>query len=816
VRLNSLHLVNFRQHTDSRITFESGLTGIIGPNGSGKTTILEAITWALYGHARGTRDSIRHTRAGPRAAVRVELDFELAGHRFRIERGLNSAELYLDGASTPIANTISSVTSQLQKKLGMTRAEFFHTYFTGQKELGLMAAMGPADRARFLSRVLGYERLRVAQEMARERRKAILAEVTGMRSGMGDRETILRAVAVAESRLAEATERSAQAGSNLERARTALGAIAPQWERAQQERERWKELSARLQVAEGKVDDLLKNAQRIARDLDEVRASRAELDALRAQLGGYRALVQEVQQLDILAREEGRRKALVEQERVLADDLSQLAEKVDRLESAPTLAAEVERELATAQATLTDVQTRTDNRQNEWVRDQQEAKTKLQSLVAQRKDVRRQQDQLQSVGEDGECPTCGQSLGGGHFRKVLDELERQADEISVNGKYYQDRQKQLADRPADLIELETLRATLTKQSSTLDRKLVRAQEAVKELEGLRRDLNEKQVRRKKMRAELDGLPVGYDEARHKQARADIDRLAPLDQRASRVSGAVERTPVLEHDKAQIEASLAAARITVAELNGQRDALAFDATLYASLREQFERSDALARAAELDTVRATAETHAARKALETAEQARVEWDKIHARLESLVVDRRLHDEVDRAYTDLRDDLNIQLRPEISELASEFLAELTDGRYSELELDDEYNINVLEDGVPKPVISGGEEDIANLVLRLSVSQMIADRAGQSFSLLVLDEVFGSLDDSRRHNVVELLRRLHDRFDQVIVITHIDSVRDGLDRVIAVRYDAARGTSVVDAPPGTAPDPTEPLALAFEAAD
>jgi len=47
VRLNSLHLVNFRQHTDSRITFESGLTGIIGPNGSGKTTILEAITWAL-------------------------------------------------------------------------------------------------------------------------------------------------------------------------------------------------------------------------------------------------------------------------------------------------------------------------------------------------------------------------------------------------------------------------------------------------------------------------------------------------------------------------------------------------------------------------------------------------------------------------------------------------------------------------------------------------------------------------------------------------------------------------------------------------
>jgi DNA repair protein SbcC/Rad50 len=103
----------------------------------------------------------------------------------------------------------------------------------------------------------------------------------------------------------------------------------------------------------------------------------------------------------------------------------------------------------------------------------------------------------------------------------------------------------------------------------------------------------------------------------------------------------------------------------------------------------------------------------------------------------------------------------------------------------------------------------------VLRLSVSQMIADRAGQAFSLLVLDEVFGSLDESRRHNVIELLRRLHDRFDQVIVITHIDSVRDGLDRVISVRYDESRGTSVVDAPPTGEPVPgrDEALTLALE---
>jgi len=159
-----------------------------------------------------------------------------------------------------------------------------------------------------------------------------------------------------------------------------------------------------------------------------------------------------------------------------------------------------------------------------------------------------------------------------------------------------------------------------------------------------------------------------------------------------------------------------------------------------------------------------------------------------------VRKRLHEELDRAYTDLRNDLNFQLRPELSELASGFLTDLTAGRYTELELDDAYNVVVLEDAVPKPVISGGEEDLANLVLRLAISQMIAERSGQPFSLLVLDEIFGSLDDAHRASVLELLRGLHDRFEQVILITHIESVRDMLDQVVTVRYDASTGASVV----------------------
>src|SRR5687767_805938 len=79
MRLNSLRLTNFQQHCDTFVTFDTGLTGIIGANGSGKSTLLEAIAWALYGQdaARGKKETLRSLRAGPNARVKVELDFEL-------------------------------------------------------------------------------------------------------------------------------------------------------------------------------------------------------------------------------------------------------------------------------------------------------------------------------------------------------------------------------------------------------------------------------------------------------------------------------------------------------------------------------------------------------------------------------------------------------------------------------------------------------------------------------------------------------------------------------------------------------------------
>ncbi|MBV9878948.1 MAG: SMC family ATPase [Gemmatirosa sp.] len=796
MRLVSLRLVNFRQHADSFVTFDSGLTGIIGPNGSGKTTILEAIAWALYGNAaaRGTRDSIRFVRAAPRSSVRVELEFDLAGHRYRVVRGLTSAEVYLDGAAQAIANSITGVGELLQRRLGMSRSEFFNTYFTGQKELNVMAAMGPSERAQFLSRVLGYEKLRAAQTLVRERRRLVVAEVAGLQSGMPDSDAVWRQLAEAEARLAAARTRAEESEAKRARGAARVAELAPRWTRAQAERERLQELLGEIRIAEGEEQTLARDHERATRALAEVSAARADLDRLATLLAPLAELRAELRRLDALFNAEGRRAALSDSERALAEEVARLTERRARLATASDLERETQAALDARRAESEALQTEHQDRRTAWVSDRQEANTRLEALRAQFADVQQQRERITTLGPESPCPTCTRPLGAS-YRTVVETLDEQLDTLRTDGNYYRQRAKQLEAEPEDVAALAERRRTLGGEVSALERRLAKCQAAVQELAGVDRELSQKSDRVGRIRTELAELPAGYDATRHTEARREEAALAPREQERMRAEALLVREPQAAADRDRAANALADVRDRLAVLRDRHGSIAFSEEEYAELRAAYERAAADARAAELAAVQAQGDASTARASLEAAEGVRRDLAKMQERLDVLQREKRLHDELDRAYSDLRTDLNFQLRPELSEIASAFLDELTDSRYSELELDDQYNVVVLEDGVPKPVISGGEEDLANLVLRLAISQMIADRAGQSFSLLILDEIFGSLDENRRANVVDLLRRLNDRFEQVILISHIEDVREGLDRVIHVRYDEERGSAVVE---------------------
>ncbi len=786
---------NFRQHTRTEIAFGPGLTGIIGPNGAGKTTILEAIAWALYGNqaVRGNRDSIRSITAGARAAVEVELDFELGAHRYRVVRGLNTAEVYLDGADDPIANSITAVTDLLQRRLGMSLSEFFHTYFTGQKELSVMAALTPSKRGQFLSRVLGYEKLRIAQDLTRDKRNRVKAAVEGMQRGLPDPEAVLRSLAEASARKEDAEAKAQQATHRGAVRQREMMAIEPRWEMAQKQREQSAQLLTQITVAEEKEAALHRDGQRIARQVEGLSAAHEQLDTLRLSIEPLFALNIELQALNILYREEGRRKTLLEAEQALREEIARLEERHAKIERAPALEEEATLELEKTRSELEDAQGLLEARRTEWVRDRQEADTKRQALRQQYTELKLQRDRVVSLGEDGACPTCSRALGGS-LHTVVEHLDEMIETVNVDGSYYKARVEQLETMPDDVRALDEKRRVLMQQVGTLERRLAKVQLAVQELGTIVREIAAKQQRQVQMKRDISRIPPGFDPARHTEVVAEVERLTPIEAEAARLQAMLEREPEIRLEQTQIGQEIMRVQSTLGTLRTRRAQVSFAEKEFNELRADYDRVRMELQECKVMAARAQEQVTSASKAVEAAQQTVENLKRKQAELDVMQADRRMHDELDRAFSDLRTDLNYQLRPELSELASAFLSELTDARYTELELDDQYNIVILEDSIQKPVISGGEEDLANLVLRLAISQMIAERAGQNFSMLILDEVFGSLDEARRFNVVELLRGLQDRFEQVILITHIEPVREGLDRVIAVSYDADRGCSVV----------------------
>ena len=807
MRLNRLRLTNFRQHENTVLDFDSGLTGIIGPNGAGKSTILEAIAWALYGGntVRGGNESIRFQRAAARAPVKVELDFELSGHRYRVVRGLSMAELYLDGGEQPVAVSVTAVAEMLQRRIGMTKTEFFNTYFTGQKDLAIMNALTAGERAQFLSRVLGYEKLRVAQELCATRRKELGSEINGLRTGLPERDAVMRETSLTSDALRDATKRVTDAERAEEETAQALAGIAPRWLAAQTGRDERERFERELAAISGEDTALLRNLEKTDEEIAQVAIARAQLEPMLPDLAALEKVVVSLDAMRALAAGDGRRRALEVSRANVQKDLETLEQEVARLAVSAAAEAGITKELEDHRRALEDASGKLELRRTEWVRERESVEGRLRTLRATYADLRDQRDVLLNAGEAGNCPTCTRPLGE-HFRAVLDVVESQLETVEADGSYFRTRRDQLEAMPADIEHLDGLRKKLQADVSALDRRLAEVRGDARRLASEERELAVKRQRLADLFAEVAAIPSGYDAEAHRALERERERLVESTTIANRLSNRIEREPALLRERESVEQQrdvllrrreAAAARLTT---------LAVPDGDYGELRRLHEGVAAAHAEAGQRAAAARAGCDMAAAAAVRAAEAKAAYESLAAKVELLEDDRRLHDELHRAYSELRNDLNYQLRPDISEIASELLRTLTDARYTELELDDKYRILVLEEGVPKPVISGGEEDIANLVLRLAISQMIAERAGQSFSLLILDEVFGSLDDVRRQNVLSLLRGLQDRFDQVIVITHIEAVRDGLDRVIEVGVDEATGAATV-----TMVDPSgDPLEL------
>ena len=181
--LCKLKLENFKKYSYYSMEFNQGLIGIIGKNGSGKSTIFEAILFALYGELKnkGYKEVIRNANATTKDAVVVELDFEFEGIEYRVSREFRGKALSANAkfykTDELITTGAKEVTASIINLTKMSKDAFLHTLFASQKELTSLSSLKNEDRKKMIRKLLGLEKIDFIEKELVEKSRELKREI---------------------------------------------------------------------------------------------------------------------------------------------------------------------------------------------------------------------------------------------------------------------------------------------------------------------------------------------------------------------------------------------------------------------------------------------------------------------------------------------------------------------------------------------------------------------------------------------------------------------------------------------------------------
>lgn len=808
MRLRLLHIQNFRKYEDARLEFPDGLIALVGKNGAGKSTVIEAVGWCLFGNeaARTNKEFVKRRGAAPSQDCRVTLQFEANGHVYECMRELagtslaHSAYLIVDDKPVvqPGPNSAKEVTDYVSKALKLDRESFFTSVVARQKELNALSDMTPGRRREAILRMLDIDALDECVKSVREEKRGLEQEVVHLRASQKDMgELRQRGADLAESKtMVEAELELAE--EELAGLKQELEGLIVRREELRRKGETFAEVSAKIERREEKLtvweQQLVEKRSEIRR-LSEAEAALAEIAPLNSDYleSRERLLVLEK------AREKQREwKTRTEELQELRLELERVVERARADEARRQHLEPVRRHLNHAAEELR----RLGAESHEIGLDAHGIEISVQKTNEQANTIKAHREAVVRLGPESPCPTCERALGPDHHDELLARyarellaLEEKAAEMWQTHRLRQEdygrHQEKIRHMEAELarftVEAQEI-AVLEGEISRLAEDSKRLREKIAGREVITRDLEE-QVR-----------AAGFDEEGHARLKAVFAELEPVHDRFVALTNEVSRKTQVKEDESILAEGIEGLKEALSELYGRRNAIGFDRGVFEGVARSCDEKQNSYRIRSLEVQKKGAEIERfaveARVVAESIAEEEALAAKILSREESLQYLERLAGDRDGGLLiDFRTHLISRIRPALAHHASELFRALTDGKYTGLEIDENYDVSVFDDGVAYSLdrFSGGEADLANLSLRLAISQTIAERAGGELNLVALDEVFGSQDDSRRANILRSLKSLEHRFRQILLITHIEDVKEGAEHVIRA-VETADGKSQV----------------------
>ena len=181
--IRSLRMESFLSHSETSIDFDSGVNIIVGKNGAGKSSIFEAIKFALFGMQRSNRDLLQYGKKHGK----VKLTFNLEGSEYYVERTLERSGSRIDTRGAVIssgdrvlAEGVTAVNQVISRIIGVSDEVFMNSVFIEQGQIDSLITKQKSKRLDLFNEILGLHNLQKVFDRLNEMKKGIESDIKGL------------------------------------------------------------------------------------------------------------------------------------------------------------------------------------------------------------------------------------------------------------------------------------------------------------------------------------------------------------------------------------------------------------------------------------------------------------------------------------------------------------------------------------------------------------------------------------------------------------------------------------------------------------
>ncbi|MFC1913971.1 AAA family ATPase [Chloroflexota bacterium] len=825
------------------------LVCLSGDNGNGKSALVDAMTWALWGEARAKSDD--DLISAGLTDMEVEFEFAVERQIFRIIRkrsqpkrqkgsGMPTLELQRaadNGFSSITGNSIAQTQQKIIDILHMDYQTFVNSAYLRQGHADEFTTQRPADRKGVLANILGLSDYDELAEQAREKARQQENDKTQLENTLQEIAGELAQKPVYEAELGEAENKLSGIEQVTAEQEARLEKLRGQKETLEKKQVALEQLQVHIRDTSGNLEsweEQIKQHQSRISEYEELLARRDAIEEGYARFAETRKLYEELdrkfrQSVTLDQQRSQLENKIKEASQSLNTNHALIQSKIDDLSEKTQNLPHLKNQRQQLQSRQQQLAEREELKRAK-AKSAQELQTQVNYLESQNArleqeivEIREKLDLL-SDKREASCPLCETELGIEGLNlirsKYTDDEQSKNNLLSSNQAELARKKTEVESLQKEIAQLELQlnqeRSSQQGEARLLEKEIADAEEAEKQLAEFRARLAEIEQRlasrdfaaieQEALSAVEDELArLNYDSAQHERAQQQLKELEPFEQSHRKLEEAYKS---INQEKE------AAARAEEA-VNKLKQSLEADRQKRQQLEEELKLlPDVLS-----DLAQAEAESQELKKQRNQAQET--VWN-VKAKLQHCVEletrkkekgkllsqaarEENIYKELTKAFgkTGIQALLIEMALPEIEEQANRLLSRMTDNRmHVKFETQREtkkgdvietLDINISDELGSRnyEMFSGGEAFRIDFAIRIALSKLLAKRAGAPLPTLIIDEGFGTQDSTGIERLKGAINSIQDDFEKIIVITHIEELRDAFPARIDVVKTAEGST-------------------------